>query len=74
MGLHAFAQVCRWAALAHAAARVAGLTCTNDLGAFTEELMIDSESAPTTITTASRLKNRESALNFCARGVHQLCE
>ena len=35
----------KWAAFAHAAARVAGHACANDLGAFSESLVISGENA-----------------------------
>ena len=43
-----FVVVCqnwKWAAIAHAAARVAGHACANDLGAFSESLVIGGENA-----------------------------
>ena len=42
-GLVIVCQNWKWAAFAHAAARVAGHTCSNDLEAFSVPLVIDSE-------------------------------
>ena len=46
--LYGLAIVCqnwKWAAFAHAAARVAGHACANDLGAFSESLVLSGENA-----------------------------
>ena len=44
-GIVIVCQNWKWAAYAHAAARVAGHACDNDLGAFSESLVISGENA-----------------------------
>ena len=51
-GIVIVCQNWKWAAFAHAAARVTGHACANDLGAFSESLVISGESAEEGAATA----------------------